>query len=50
MAAAKSSPNPFSAQMLQAALQTAAAIIIIDDQGIVRSVNPSFQNVGGVAR
>jgi PAS domain S-box-containing protein len=44
----KSSANPFSAQMLEAALHTAAgAIIIIDDKGIVRSLNPSTAKIFG---
>jgi len=48
MAEAKMPANPFSAQMLEAALQTAAgAIIIIDDKGIVRSVNPSTTKIFG---
>lgn len=40
--------SPFGAQMLEAALQTAAgAIIIIDDKGIVRSVNPATAKIFG---
>jgi PAS domain S-box-containing protein len=50
MSETKTSSNPFSTQMLQAALQTAAgAIIIIDDRGIVRSVNPSTEKIFGFA-
>lgn len=44
----RSPANPFGAQMLEAALQTAAgAIIIIDDKGIVRSVNPATAKIFG---
>jgi two-component system, LuxR family, sensor kinase FixL len=50
MAQAGMSASPFSAQMLEAALQTAAgAIIIIDDKGIVRSVNPATAKIFGFA-
>ena len=37
--------------MLEAALQTAVgAIIIIDDKGIIRSVNPASERVFGYRR
>jgi PAS domain S-box-containing protein len=50
MAEERISAGPFGAQMLEAALQTAAgAIIIIDDQGLVRNVNPATLKMFGFA-
>ena len=42
--------QPFGAQMLEAALQTAAgAIIVIDEKGIMRTVNPATAKMFGFA-
>ena len=42
--------QPFGAQMLEAALQTAAgAIIVIDQKGIMRTVNPATAKMFGFA-
>ena len=41
---------PFGSQMLQAALQTAVgAIIIIDQLGLIRTLNPAVENMFGFA-
>ena len=41
---------PFGSQMLQAALQTAVgAIIIIDHQGLIRTLNPATEKLFGFA-
>ena len=38
----------FGSQMLQAALQTAVgAIIIIDDKGVIRTLNPAVEKMFG---
>jgi PAS domain S-box-containing protein len=43
--------QPFDAQMLEAALQTAAgAIIVIDENGIMRTVNPATAKVFGFSQ
>src|SRR5262245_10601326 len=43
--------NAFSPQVLEAALQSAAgAIIIIDRQGIIHTVNPATTDVFGFSR
>src|SRR5512134_1909952 len=52
MSAADESPadRELGSQMLQAAMQTAVgAIIIIDDKGIISSVNPAAEGMFGFA-